>query len=207
VVPTALGTIVSSRVTTSVTTSIIAGGAGIVASEIGSSSLEGTAGIGAVLNQQLFEHCRSCRWIVRAITTALTGTEDLLLGDATTDAILSVASDSVAGVGEVADSLLVAEGEVGAGALSILPSWLLLALASELAFAVFVLCVCCKLVRMSQVRLYGVMYQRIQIYQQCRNCEHLGRRRYRRQGGSHRKQIIEDSSEVEEKLSESQVEK
>ena len=84
-----------------------------------------------MLNQQLFEHCRSCGWIVRAITTALTGTEDLLLGDATTDAILSVASDSVAGVGEVADSLLVAAGEVGAGALSIVPSWLLLALASE----------------------------------------------------------------------------
>jgi len=96
-----------------------------------------------VLNQQLFEHCRSCGWIVRAITTALTGTEDLLLGDATTDAILSVASDSVAGVGEVADSLLVAAGEVGAGALSIVPSWLLsgglAALASELAFAVFAL--------------------------------------------------------------------
>jgi hypothetical protein len=104
---------------------------------------KGLLGLVQCWNQRLFEHCSSCGWIVRAATTALTGTEDLLLGDATTDAILSAASDSVAGVGEVADSLLVAAGEVGAGALSIVPSWLLLgrlaALASELAFAVIAL--------------------------------------------------------------------
>ena len=64
----------------------------------------------------------------------LSGTEDMLLGDATADAIAS-------GAGNAADTMLVAAGDAGAGVLSMLPGWLvsggLAALASEVAFAVF----------------------------------------------------------------------
>ena len=71
------------------------------------------------------------------LQSAMSGAEELLLGDATTaDAIAS-------GAGNAADSMLVAAGDAGAGgALStFLPGWLvsggLAALASEAAFAVF----------------------------------------------------------------------
>jgi len=62
----------------------------------------------------------------------------------TTDAIASATGDAVAGVGEVADSIVgavVGDAAGAAGVLSFLPSWLvsggLVALGSELAFAVF----------------------------------------------------------------------
>ena len=60
------------------------------------------------------------------------------MGDSTTDAIINAASSSGESLG--VDSLAVAAGD---GILSVLPSWLvsggLVALASELAFAVFAL--------------------------------------------------------------------
>jgi len=81
--------------------------------------------------------------------TMVAGAEDVLMGDVvTTDAIASATGDAVAGVGEVADSLVgaVAGDATGAaGVLSLLPSWLvsggLVALGSELAFAVFAISV------------------------------------------------------------------
>jgi hypothetical protein len=117
---TALG-FTSSRVSSTATV-----GAGVIASEIGSSSLEGT-GIGAALDSS------------STLSSAIAGSEELLVGDATTDAILA-AGDSL---GAGADSILFVAGEAGSAALSFVPGWLLsgglAALASELLFALFAL--------------------------------------------------------------------
>jgi len=73
-----------------------------------------------------------------AIADAVGGAEDALLGDAAVDSVAGAAGDAAAGV---AESVVVAAGEAGAGLLSVLPGWLvsggLAALVSEVAFAVF----------------------------------------------------------------------
>ena len=103
----------------------------VVASEIGSTSVESAA----VLDTATLADTSS------TIQGVISGSEDVLLGDSTTDAIINAASSSGESLG--IDSLAVAAGDAGAGILSILPSWLvsggLVALASELAFAVFAL--------------------------------------------------------------------
>ena len=121
-----LGTLATSRAG-SLSTSVAAGS--VVASEIGSTSVESAA----VLDTATLADTSS------TIQGVISGSEDVLLGDSTTDAIINAASSS----GESLGSLTVAAGDAGAGILSILPSWLvsggLVALASELAFAVFAL--------------------------------------------------------------------
>mmetsp|Transcript_10797 Transcript_10797/g.17437 ORF Transcript_10797/g.17437 Transcript_10797/m.17437 type:complete len:210 (+) Transcript_10797:788-1417(+) len=130
---TALGSIATSRAATTTTTAA-AGGLAATTTELGSSSLEGgvAAGLGSMLDS--------------TSATIVAGAEDVLMGDAvtTTDAIASATGDAVAGVGEVADSIVgavVGDAAGSAGVLSFLPSWLvsggLVALGSELAFAVF----------------------------------------------------------------------
>jgi len=123
-----LGSLASSRAG-SLSTSVAAGS--VVASEIGSSSVESAA----VLDTATLADASS------TIQGVISGSEDVLLGDSTTDAIINAASSSGESLG--IDSLAVAAGDAGAGILSILPSWLvsggLVALASELAFAAFAL--------------------------------------------------------------------
>lgn len=115
-----LGSLASSRAG-----SVAAGS--VVASEIGSTSVESAA----VLDTATLADTSS----------VISASEDVLLGDSTTDAIINAASSSGESLG--IDSLAVAAGDAGAGILSILPSWLvsggLVALASELAFAIFAL--------------------------------------------------------------------
>jgi hypothetical protein len=100
----------------------------LAASELGSSSIEGGT-IGGVL-----ESASSMMADGSGIESLVAGSEDVLFGDATTEAFASGAS-------ELGDTLVVAAGDAGAGVLSIVPGWLLsgglAALASELAFAVF----------------------------------------------------------------------
>jgi len=121
-----LGSLASSRAG-SLSTSVAAGS--VVASEIGSTSVESAA----VLDTATLADASS--------TIVISGSENVLLGDSTTDAIINAASSSGESLG--VDSLVVAAGDAGAGILSILPSWLvsggLVALASELAFAIFAL--------------------------------------------------------------------
>ena len=123
-----MGSLNSSRAG-SLSTSVAAGS--VVASEIGSTSVESAA----VLDTATLTDTSS------TIQGVISGSEDVLLGDSTTDAIINAASSSGESLG--VDSLAVAAGDAGAGILSILPSWLvsggLVALASELAFAVFAL--------------------------------------------------------------------
>jgi hypothetical protein len=80
------------------------------------------------------------------ITEAVSGAEELLLGDATTDAVASATGDAMAGI--ELDSIAIAAGDAGAGILSMLPSWLisggLAALASEVAFGLFAIFVLLK---------------------------------------------------------------
>jgi hypothetical protein len=75
-----------------------------------------------------------------SISSVISGSEELLVGDVTTDTFLSAAGYSV-GIGEVADSIFVAAGEAGGAVLSFVPSWMLsggmAALVSELIFAMF----------------------------------------------------------------------
>ena len=132
-----LGSIATSRAGTSIGTAATVGG---IASELGSTSVESTVGINAVLDSA----SSSTTTILADVQGAMSGVEDVILGDATTsDAIISGAqssSESIAG-GVGGDVLSVAAGDAGVGVLSMLPTWLvsggLAVLASELAFAVF----------------------------------------------------------------------
>ena len=132
-----LGSIATSRAGTSIGTAATVGG---IASELGSTSVESTLGINAVLDSA----SSSTTTILADVQGAMSGVEDVILGDATTsDAIISGAqssSESIAG-GVGGDVLSVAAGDAGVGVLSMLPTWLvsggLAVLASELAFAVF----------------------------------------------------------------------
>ena len=132
-----LGSIATSRAGTSIGTAATVGG---IASELGSTSVESTVGInGAVLDS-----ASSTTTILADVQGAMSGVEDVILGDATTsDAIISGAqssSESIAG-GVGVDVLSAAAGDAAVGVLSMLPTWLvsggLAVLASELAFAVF----------------------------------------------------------------------
>ena len=129
---TAIGSIATTRTTTTATT---IASAGIIAGDISSSSIE-TGVIGSAL-----ESGSSTTLIADGsltLSSAITGSEEYLAGDVATDAILSAAGDSISGVG--ADSILFATGEAGAAALSVVPGWLLstglTALLSELFFAI-----------------------------------------------------------------------
>ena len=133
-----MGSIATSRAaSTSIGTAATVGG---IASELGSTSVESTVGINAVLDSA----SSSTTTILADVQGAMSGVEDVILGDATTsDAIISGAqssSESIAG-GVGGDVLSVAAGDAGVGVLSMLPTWLvsggLAVLASELAFAVF----------------------------------------------------------------------
>ena len=132
-----LGSIATSRAaSTSIGTAATVGG---IASELGSTSVESTLGINAVLDSA----SSSTTTILADVQGAMSGVEDVILGDATTsDAIISGAqssSESIASMG--GEVLSVAAGDAGVGVLSMLPTWLvsggLAVLASELAFAVF----------------------------------------------------------------------
>lgn len=130
------------------TASSAVAGAGLAATttaEIGSTSIEGGAGLGAIFESTSATIADGSAAIEGALSS---GAEDVLLGDATTDAIAGATGDTMAGIGEVADTLVVAAGDAGAGVLSMLPGWLvsggLAALASEVAFGIFAIFVLLK---------------------------------------------------------------
>ena len=132
-----LGSIATSRAGTSIGTAATVGG---IASEIGSTSVESTVGINSVLDSA---SSSSTTTILADVQGAMSGVEDVILGDATTsDALISGAQSSTESIaGGIGGEVLSVAGDAGVGVLSMLPAWLvsggLAVLASELAFAVF----------------------------------------------------------------------